>query len=204
MHIWWVVLLVNWLSFTSHSRIVNINAYMVIWVSCDGNGVPFLSIHKFSPWSYKIGPLVVGVGIWKLAMFMHCTILSVKILVISNDPSSFNPVKLSGGRQDLGGNQGSEIPAAGKKDGHFHRTSSSSEADVSETKFIDMLKSNAKKTAPQEFQGAVGASDSTDGAQGGRSGKKKGKKVRPLDSAFLGFKVTSNRIMMGEIQRLDD
>ena len=67
-----------------------------------------------------------------------------------------------------------------------------------------MLKSNAKKPAPQEPQGAAGASDSTDGAQGGRSGKKKGKKVRPLDSAFLGFKVTSNRIMMGEIQRIDD
>ena len=112
-----------------------------------------------------------------------------------------------GGRRDLGGNpgnQGSEIPASGKKDGHLRRTSSSSEADVSETKFIDMLKSNAKKPAPQEPQGAAGASDSTDGAQGGRSGKKKGKKVRPLDSAFLGFKVTSNRIMMGEIQRIDD
>lgn len=104
----------------------------------------------------------------------------------------------------MGGNPVLEITASGKKDGHIRRTSSSSEADVSETKFIDMLKSNAKKPASQEPQGVAGASESTDGTQGGRSGKKKGKKVRPLDSAFLGFKVSSNRIMMGEIQRIDE
>lgn len=84
----------------------------------------------------------------------------------------------------------------------FRRTSSGSEADVTEASFIDMLKSNAKKTAPTDTHSTVGIQDS-DGTQG-RSGKKKGKKGRQIDPALLGFKVTSNRIMMGEIQRIED
>ena len=68
---------------------------------------------------------------------------------------------------------------------------------------MDMLKSNAKKTAPTDNHGAAGIPDASDGTQG-RSNKKKGKKGRQIDPALLGFKVTSNRIMMGEIQRVDD
>ncbi|KAF5449291.1 hypothetical protein F2P56_029755 [Juglans regia] len=112
-----------------------------------------------------------------------------------------------GGRRDPGVNlvnQGSDIMASGKKDMLFRRTSSCGDADVSEASFIDMLKSNAKKTLPAEAQSTAGFSETTDGTQGGRSGKKKGKKGRQIDPALLGFKVTSNRIMMGEIQRIED
>lgn len=39
----------------------------------------------------------------------------------------------------------------------------------------------------------------------GRSGKKKGKKAKKVvDPSLLGFNVTSNRILMGEIQHIDD
>lgn len=68
---------------------------------------------------------------------------------------------------------------------------------------MDMLKSNAKKTAPADAHSTAGVPESADGTQG-RGGKKKGKKGRQIDPALLGFKVTSNRIMMGEIQRVDD
>ena len=100
--------------------------------------------------------------------------------------------------------QGSDNMASGKKDMRFRRTSSCGDADVSEASFIDMLKSNAKKTAPVEAHSTAGFSETTDGTQGGRGGKKKGKKGRQIDPALLGFKVTSNRIMMGEIQRIED
>lgn len=81
---------------------------------------------------------------------------------------------------------------SGKKDAHFRRASSGSDADVSEPSFIDMLKSNSKK--PSQLEGStVGASELLDGSQAGRSGKKKGKKGRQIDPALLGFKVTSNR-----------
>ena len=66
-----------------------------------------------------------------------------------------------------------------------------------------MLKSNAKKNDMPQVHGTVGPEPS-DGTQGGRGGKKKGKKGRQIDLALLGFKVTSNRIMMGEIQSMDD
>ncbi|XP_074303295.1 uncharacterized protein LOC141637782 [Silene latifolia] len=82
-----------------------------------------------------------------------------------------------------------------KKDMRFRRTNSCSDADVSETSFIDMLKSNTRKPLQAEANAE---------AQGGKSGKKKGKKGRQIDPALLGFKVTSNRIMMGEIQRIED
>ncbi|KAK1381631.1 protein ESSENTIAL FOR POTEXVIRUS ACCUMULATION 1-like [Heracleum sosnowskyi] len=108
-----------------------------------------------------------------------------------------------GGRRDAGGNpsnQAAEILAL-KKDSRFRRTSSCGDADVSETtSFSDMLKSNAKKPPQPESH----AASATELSEGGRSGKKKGKKGRQIDPALLGFKVTSNRIMMGEIQRVDD
>ncbi|KAA0039835.1 putative PERQ amino acid-rich with GYF domain-containing protein 1 [Cucumis melo var. makuwa] len=94
-----------------------------------------------------------------------------------------------------------ENMAAMKKEMRFRRSSSCSDSDVSETSFIDML----KKTAPQESHlTTAGVPEPSDGMQGGKGGKKKGKKGRQIDPALLGFKVTSNRIMMGEIQRLDD
>lgn len=62
-----------------------------------------------------------------------------------------------------------------------------------------------KKPVISEAEAANSAAlESADGSQAGRSGKKKGKKGRQIDPALLGFKVSSNRIMMGEIQRLED
>lgn len=116
-------------------------------------------------------------------------------------------MKFSGVRQDTLSNQVnqvSDIMASSKRDMRFRRSSSGSDADVSEASFIDMLKSNAKKTSTTETHStAAGIPESSDGTQS-RSGKKKGKKGRQIDPALLGFKVTSNRIMMGEIQRVED
>ncbi|XP_023644640.1 uncharacterized protein LOC17898410 isoform X2 [Capsella rubella] len=69
---------------------------------------------------------------------------------------------------------------------------------ASEPSFSEMLKksNNMKKVA-------VESSDTTEGSKGG-GGKKKGKKGRQIDPALLGFKVTSSRILMGEIHRADD
>ncbi|KAI3859402.1 hypothetical protein MKX03_013769 [Papaver bracteatum] len=112
-----------------------------------------------------------------------------------------------GGKRNAGGNPVNHAPvtvaAGNKKDVMaFRRTSSCSDAsDVLETSFIDMLKSNSKK--PSIPDSDAGMSELSDGGAG-RGGKKKGKKGRQIDPALLGFKVTSNRIMMGEIQRLDD
>ncbi|KNA25616.1 hypothetical protein SOVF_004840 isoform B [Spinacia oleracea] len=106
-----------------------------------------------------------------------------------------------GGRRDFGGGGNTAIQPADtttKKDMRFRRTNSCSDSDVTDTSFIDMLKSNARKPPQSESQ------ELADAAQGGKSGKKKGKKGRQIDPALLGFKVTSNRIMMGEIQRIDD
>ncbi|XP_059633483.1 protein ESSENTIAL FOR POTEXVIRUS ACCUMULATION 1-like isoform X2 [Cornus florida] len=116
-------------------------------------------------------------------------------------------VASEGGRRDPGGNPVNQISevASGKKDMRFRRTSSYGEGDISDASFMDMLKSSAKKppTLP-EGHASVGASEASDGTQAGRGGKKKGKKGRQIDPALLGFKVTSNRIMMGEIQRVED
>lgn len=112
---------------------------------------------------------------------------------------------MSGGWQDTVGssiNQGLDSVGP-SKDMRFCRTLSCSDADVSEASFIDMLKSNTKKTALTDTNAMAGISDASDGTQG-RSNKRKGKKGRQIDPALLGFKVTSNRIMMGEIQRLED
>lgn len=101
-------------------------------------------------------------------------------------------------------NQGSDVISSSKKEVHFRRALSVSDADVSEASFMDMLKSNTKKVGPMDAHTAAGFSEASDAMQGSRSGKKKGKKGRQIDPALLGFKVTSNRIMMGEIQRIDD
>ncbi|GKB21580.1 GYF-like protein [Tanacetum coccineum] len=117
-------------------------------------------------------------------------------------PSMISP---EGGRRESGGNLSNQVienTTASNKDVRYRRTSSYSDADVSETaSFSDMLKSNAKKAAP--LPDAATALEVADG-QGGKTGKKKGKKGRQIDPALLGFKVTSNRIMMGEIQRIED
>ncbi|GKB21581.1 hypothetical protein Tco_0855504, partial [Tanacetum coccineum] len=107
------------------------------------------------------------------------------------------------GRRESGGNvQVIENTTASNKDVRFRRTSSYSDADVLETAtFSDMLKSNAKKASP--LLDVAAALESADG-QRGKIGKKKGKKGRQIDPALLWFKVTSNRIMMGEIQRIED
>lgn len=96
--------------------------------------------------------------------------------------------------------------ATSKKDARFRRTSSYSDGDVSEATFMDMLKSSKKTAAAQEVHSGSGAppEPSLDASQAGRGGKKKGKKGKQIDPALLGFKVTSNRIMMGEIQRIED
>ncbi|XP_057508719.1 uncharacterized protein LOC130791559 [Actinidia eriantha] len=112
-------------------------------------------------------------------------------------------VPSEGGRREAGGHpthQNPEIPPSGKKDVHSRRTSFSSDTDALEPSFMDMLKSNAKKPPHPESPAAA----ESDGTQAGRSGKKKGKKGKQIDPALLGFKVTSNRIMMGEIQRIED
>lgn len=108
----------------------------------------------------------------------------------------FGPLS-EGGCELVGDHQASR-----KKDVHFQMTSSSSDASVSETLFIDMLK---KPVLPETDVASGAPSESSDGGiQAGRSGKKKGKKGRQIDPALLGFKVSSNRIMMGEIQRFED
>ncbi|KAL0364356.1 UNVERIFIED_CONTAM: hypothetical protein Sangu_0533200 [Sesamum angustifolium] len=112
-----------------------------------------------------------------------------------------NIVPSDGARRDPGVNAGN-LDASGRRDAQFRRTSSCNDADVLETSFSDMLKSSAKKPAPQETHAS--ATESSDGMAGARNNKKKGKKGRQIDPALLGFKVTSNRIMMGEIQRMDD
>ncbi|CAA2995109.1 uncharacterized protein LOC111375922 isoform X1 [Olea europaea subsp. europaea] len=119
-----------------------------------------------------------------------------------------NAIPSDGIRGETGGNPGnSDSQSSGKKAMQFQRTLSCSDADVLETSFSDMLKSNAKKPTPQESNApaaGAGASESSDMAMGAKSSKKKGKKGRQIDPALLGFKVTSNRILMGEIQRIED
>ncbi|KAL6529109.1 hypothetical protein OROHE_014853 [Orobanche hederae] len=106
-----------------------------------------------------------------------------------------------GVRREAGSNN---MEASGRRDAQFRRTSSCNDTtDVMETSFSDMLKSSARK--PQPLETHLSASESSDGTMAGaRNNKKKGKKGRQIDPALLGFKVTSNRIMMGEIQRIDD
>ncbi|GER47334.1 GYF domain-containing protein [Striga asiatica] len=87
----------------------------------------------------------------------------------------------------------------------FRRTSSCNDAkDVMETSFSDMLKSNSSKKPPPEYHSELTDAGTASSASVARNNKRKGKKGRQIDPALLGFKVTSNRIMMGEIQRIDD
>lgn len=88
----------------------------------------------------------------------------------------------------------SELLISNKQDTRFHRTSSS-DADIGEPSFSDMLKSTKKSISELENPEAGSV---------GKNVKKKGKKGRQMDPSLLGFKVHSNRILMGEIQRLDD
>ncbi|KAL5552664.1 hypothetical protein UlMin_040065 [Ulmus minor] len=120
---------------------------------------------------------------------------------------SSSSVALDGTRQETAGipiSQSSDSMAVSKRDARFRRTSSFSDADVSEASFMDMLKSNAKKSAPVDGQTSSAGASELDGSLNRSNSKKKGKKGRQIDPALLGFKVTSNRIMMGEIQRIDD
>ncbi|XP_031271430.1 uncharacterized protein LOC116129840 [Pistacia vera] len=118
--------------------------------------------------------------------------------------SSITLASDEGKRESVGNPVANRLPetqASSKKDLRF-RTSSFSEAAVSETSFIDMLKKPVLPEADPLNGAALESSDVA--APAGRSGKKKGKKGRQIDPALLGFKVSSNRIMMGEIQRLED
>lgn len=70
--------------------------------------------------------------------------------------------------------------------------------------FLNTLK-NPKKPEPEKEKSKVDSSAMLDSdSQGSKSTKKKGKKGRQIDPSLLGFKVTSNRINMGEIQHPDD
>lgn len=96
-----------------------------------------------------------------------------------------------------------DAQATGKKEGRF-RSSSFSDSAMSETSFMDMLK---KPVLPEVVDSPAASgvgTESADANQAGRSGKKKGKKGKQIDPSLLGFKVSSNRIMMGEIQRPED
>ncbi|XP_051122637.1 protein ESSENTIAL FOR POTEXVIRUS ACCUMULATION 1-like isoform X2 [Andrographis paniculata] len=123
----------------------------------------------------------------------------------------------SGGKPEAGGSNARNTEGAASRRGgggasaesaaQFRRTSSCNDADVLETSFSDMLKSSGKKPPAPAAQSQVGGGSESSGAEGGgggRNNKKKGKKGRQIDPSLLGFKVTSNRIMMGEIQRIED
>ncbi|XP_042462660.1 uncharacterized protein LOC122046170 isoform X1 [Zingiber officinale] len=88
----------------------------------------------------------------------------------------------------------SELLISNKHDTIFHQTSSS-DADIGEPSFSDMLKSTKMSISELE---------NTEAGSVGKNVKRKGKKGRQIDPSLLGFKVHSNRILMGEIQRPDD
>lgn len=88
----------------------------------------------------------------------------------------------------------SELLISNKQDARFHRTCSG-DADLGEPSFSDMLKSTKKSISELEIPEAGSVSKNV---------KKKGRKGKQIDPSLLGFKVHSNRILMGEIQRLDD
>ncbi|XP_054801323.1 uncharacterized protein LOC129305311 isoform X2 [Prosopis cineraria] len=126
---------------------------------------------------------------------------------ISANQSNVINLLASDGRREPPGNPSisnlTDAQASGRKEVRFRRTSSCSEGSVSETSFIDMLK---KPVLPEvDAASGIGAESSDGGTQAGRSGKKKGKKgKKQLDPSLLGFVVSSNRIMMGEIHRPED
>ncbi|CAA7034425.1 unnamed protein product [Microthlaspi erraticum] len=73
---------------------------------------------------------------------------------------------------------------------------------TSEASFSEMLKKTSSSSSMKKVAAEASSDATTEGNKGG--GKKKGKKGRQLDPALLGFKVASNRILMGEIHRADD
>ncbi|KAF5190835.1 Gyf domain-containing protein [Thalictrum thalictroides] len=85
------------------------------------------------------------------------------------------------------------------KDAVLWRNYSCSEPDASEASFLDTQMSSSKKSLMPESDASIGALG-TANTHGARNGKRKGKKGKQIDPALLGFKVSSNRIMMGEIQ----
>ncbi|PKA54824.1 hypothetical protein AXF42_Ash000659 [Apostasia shenzhenica] len=87
------------------------------------------------------------------------------------------------------------------RDARFQQTLSSSEADASEASYTDIMKSTKKPAAERAAHST--SHDHAQSGSGTKSGKKKGKKGRQIDPSLLGFKVHSNRILMGEIQRPD-
>ncbi|KAL5220636.1 hypothetical protein ABZP36_025349 [Zizania latifolia] len=94
------------------------------------------------------------------------------------------------------GAQPVDVPASTNKEtGSFI---SPSGANVDGPSFREMVKSTKKPALPYD------ASESADGGPGGKGAKKKTKRGKQIDPSLLGFKVHSNRIMMGEIHRLDD
>ncbi|KAE8706298.1 Isoeugenol synthase 1 [Hibiscus syriacus] len=108
-------------------------------------------------------------------------------------------------RQETAANLGAmrcvETRASGQKAVHFRRTSSCNDAAVSEASFMEILKKPVLRGTEAANNTCL---EPSDGVLQAGHGKKKGKKGRQIDPALLGFKVTCNRIMMGEIQRLDD
>ncbi|KAI4348338.1 hypothetical protein L6164_009073 [Bauhinia variegata] len=102
------------------------------------------------------------------------------------------------GRREPSGNPSighvTDAQASGKKEARFRRTSSCNDGAITETSFIDMLR---KPVLPEADAASGTTTESSDGgAQAARGGKKKGKKGKQIDPSLLGFKVSSNRIMM--------
>ncbi|XP_062207937.1 protein ESSENTIAL FOR POTEXVIRUS ACCUMULATION 1-like isoform X2 [Phragmites australis] len=90
----------------------------------------------------------------------------------------------------------SSVPS-NKETGSYSMPSTTANLDASGPSFSEALKSNKKP--PMQYD----ASESADGGLGGKGVKKKAKKGKQIDPSLLGFKVHSNRIMMGEIVRDD-
>ncbi|CAN0929190.1 Protein ESSENTIAL FOR POTEXVIRUS ACCUMULATION 1 [Linum grandiflorum] len=122
-------------------------------------------------------------------------------VLLRRPPSSRSSSSHEGGLSSIDVNSANQ-----SSDKRFRRTSSYGDSEVSEPSFIDMLKSNSRKGGggPEMAMQQGTGIEAMESGQVGKSGKKKGKKGKQIDPALLGFKVTSNRIMMGEIQRFDD
>jgi PERQ amino acid-rich with GYF domain-containing protein len=83
-----------------------------------------------------------------------------------------------------------------KETGPYSMPSATNNPDASGPSFSEALKS---KKPPLQYD----TLESADGGPGGKGAKKKAKKGKQIDPSLLGFKVHSNRIMMGEILRDD-
>ncbi|KAF8648626.1 hypothetical protein HU200_064671 [Digitaria exilis] len=93
--------------------------------------------------------------------------------------------------------QGMEVSVPSNKEtGAYSMPSATNNPDASGPSFSEALKS---KKPPLQYD----TSESADGGPGGKGAKKKAKKGKQIDPSLLGFKVHSNRIMMGEILRDD-